>query len=75
MSSLGKNVLQNFDWDLRFCLSSDKVANLGTSVIRLSLPKEDSSSLLELDSQELQNFIARMEEVERTINGDVQANS
>jgi len=62
------NLLKDFDWDLRTCISSDKVSNLWSPLLRLSLNREyQQSTILELDSDGLQRIIEKMEIVEKAI--------
>eukprot|EP00053_Salpingoeca_punica_P005268 m.53403 g.53403 ORF g.53403 m.53403 type:complete len:194 (-) comp13160_c0_seq1:566-1147(-) len=71
-ASIASPVLTNFDWKLQMVMGSDKISSVRQSVVQLDLQVKqlDGShkhTQLEMDEQELDAFIAKLEEAHQTL--------
>uniref|UniRef100_A0A4W5PJF7 COMM domain containing 8 n=1 Tax=Hucho hucho TaxID=62062 RepID=A0A4W5PJF7_9TELE len=64
-NNVSNSTLQDFDWQIKLALSSDKISSLQTPLLNLSLDMKENGALkpvsVEMNREELQTLISSME--------------
>ncbi|XP_015248760.1 PREDICTED: COMM domain-containing protein 8 [Cyprinodon variegatus] len=70
-NSISSATLQDFDWQLKLALSSDKISSLNTPLLSLSLDVREKGALrpitMELNKEELSSLISSLEAANKVV--------
>lgn len=70
-NSVSSATLQDFDWQIKLALSSDKISFLQTPLLNLSLDVRENGSLspvsIEMNKEELQTLISSLEAANKVV--------
>ncbi|KAK5916264.1 hypothetical protein CgunFtcFv8_011267 [Champsocephalus gunnari] len=70
-NSISSAVLQDFDWQLKLSLSSDKISSLHTPLLSLSLDVREDAALrsvtMEMNREELNTLISSLEAANKVV--------
>ncbi|KAJ7991045.1 hypothetical protein DPEC_G00293170 [Dallia pectoralis] len=70
-NNVSSSTLQDFDWQIKLALSSDKISCLQTPLINLSLDVKENGALkavsFEMNSEELQTLISSLEAANKVV--------
>ncbi|KAI3368069.1 hypothetical protein L3Q82_026883 [Scortum barcoo] len=70
-NSISSATLQDFDWQLKLALSSDKISSLNTPLLSLSLDVRENSTLrtvtMEMNREELNTLISSLEAANKVV--------
>ncbi|XP_059208915.1 COMM domain-containing protein 8 [Centropristis striata] len=70
-NSISSTTLQDFDWQLKLALSSDKISSLHTPLLRLSLDVREDRALrsvtMEMNRDELNTLISSLEAANKVV--------
>ncbi|XP_073338792.1 COMM domain-containing protein 8 [Pagrus major] len=70
-NSISSATLQDFDWQLKVALSSDKISSLHTPLLSLSLDVKENSALrsftMEMNREELNTLVSSLEAANKVV--------
>uniref|UniRef100_A0A4W5PN25 COMM domain containing 8 n=1 Tax=Hucho hucho TaxID=62062 RepID=A0A4W5PN25_9TELE len=70
-NNVSNSTLQDFDWQIKLALSSDKISSLQTPLLNLSLDMKENGALkpvsVEMNREELQTLISSMEAANKVV--------